>query len=648
MHRELSRRDVLQAGAMGVAAGLAATLAPGGLAAQPAAGADLIVFNGRLATQDARRSFAAAVAMRAGRFVAVGTDADVMAYRGAQTQVIDVGGRTVIPGLNDSHIHPIRGGLNYTLELRWDGVPSLADALRMLRAQAQRTPPPQWVRVVGGWTEFQFAERRMPTLDELNAVAPDTPVFVLHLYDRAFLNRAALRAVGYTKDTPDPPGGAIQRDKSGNPTGLLIAQPNAMILYATLAKGPQLSPEEHMASTRLLRRELNRFGLTSVIDAGGGFQQYPEDYAVIAALHAQGLLTLRFAYHLFTQKPQEELHDFRRWTTMTRPGAGDVYYRVNGAGEMLVYSAADFEDFLEPRPEMPPTMESDLTAVVQLLAEHRWPFRLHATYDETIGRALQVFEEVNRAVPFGDVHWFFDHCETISDRNIERIKALGGGIAIQHRMAYQGEYFVERYGAQAAERTPPITRMLAMGVPVGAGTDATRVASYNPWVALYWLVTGKTVGGTSLYPEGNRLDRMEALRLYTVGSSWFSREEGTKGAIVPGQLADLAVLSADYFAVPEEQIKSIEAVLTIVGGTPVYGAGPFAALAPPPPPVLPAWSPVATYGGYHRTASHAVPPRSTGVRTAAYGTALPRGGNRRRGAGGIPGWWDRGCDCFVC
>ena len=647
MHRELSRRAFLQMGATGAAAGLAATINPGGLSAQPATGADLIVFNGRMATQDARRSFASAVAIREGRFVAVGTDADIMTYRGDTTQIIDVGGRTVIPGLNDSHIHPIRGGLNYNLELRWDGVPSLADALRMLRAQAQRTPPPQWVRVVGGWTEFQFAERRMPTLDEINAVAPDTPVFVLHLYDRAWLNAAALRAVGYTKDTPDPPGGEIQRDKAGNPTGLILAKPNATILYATLAKGPKLAPEEQMASTRLFLRELNRFGLTSVIDAGGGFQNYPEDYAVITALHEQGLLTLRFAYNLFTQKPKEELHDFRRWTTMTRPGAGDDYYRMNGAGEMLVYSAADFEDFLQPRPEMPPTMEADLTAVVHLLAEHRWPFRLHATYDETIGRALQVFEEVNRAVPFGDVHWFFDHCETISDRNIERVKALGGGIAIQHRMAYQGEYFVDRYGAQAAERTPPITKMLAMGVPVGAGTDATRVASYNPWVALYWLVTGKTVGGTSLYPEGNRLDRMEALRLYTVGSSWFSHEEDTKGAMVPGQLADLAVLSADYFAVPEEQIKHIEAVLTIVGGKPVYGAGPFASLAPPPPPVLPTWSPVATAGGYHRTSSRAMPPGSTRVHAAAHGRAFPQVGSRRRSARGVPVWWDRGCDCFV-
>ena len=354
-----------------------------------------------------------------------------------------------------------------------------------------------------------------------------------------------------------------------------------------------------MNSTRLFMRELNRFGITSVIDAGGGFQNYPDDYEVINDLHKRGELTVRFAYNLFTQKPKQELADFQRWTKMTRHGAGDEFFRMNGAGEMLVFSAADFEDFLEPRPEMVPVMEDELKAVIRHLVENRWPFRLHATYDETIGRALNVYEEVNRNVPFNGLHWFFDHCETISDRNLERIKALGGGIAVQDRMAFQGEYFVERYGAKQAQRTPPIRRMLELGIPVGAGTDATRVSSYNPFVSLYWLVTGKTVGGTALYPESNRLDRLEALRLYTVGSSWFSSEDGKKGTIVPGQLADLSVLSADYFSVPEEEIKRIESVLTIVGGKVVYAAEEFGSLAPSGLPVSPDWSPVGPYGGCH-------------------------------------------------
>lgn len=560
--------------------------------------ADRLLINGRIATQDERRSFAEALAIRGDRIVATGSTDDLLKYRGARTTIIDLGGRTVIPGLNDSHLHVIRGGLNYNLELRWDGVPSLADAMRMLKEQARRTPPPQWVRVVGGWSEFQFAERRMPTLDELNEAAPDTPVFVLHLYDRALLNRAAVQAIGYTKDTPEPPGGIIERDKAGNPTGLLIAKPNAVILYTTLAKGPKLAYEDQINSSRHFMRELNRLGVTSVIDAGGGYQNYPDDYAVVSELARRNELTVRIAYNLFTQRPKQERDDFAKWVRMTKPGTGNDYYRMNGAGEMLVFSAADFEDFLEPRPDLVPVMEQELKDVVTLLVHNRWPFRLHATYNESITRFLNVFESVNREVPFGGLRWFFDHAETITPQNIERVKALGGGVAIQHRMAYQGEYFIERYGKDIAAHSPPVKRLLEMGVPVGAGTDGTRVASYNPFASLYWLVTGKTVGGTQLYPESNRLSRMEALRLYTVGSTWFSNEDNAKGSLVPGQLADLAVLSADYFSIPEEQIKRLESVLTIVGGNVVYGTGEFARHAPPPLPVSPDWSPVSAYGGY--------------------------------------------------
>src|SRR5271156_4832293 len=279
--------------------------------------ADTILHNARIAT-NGTPSVVEALAIEGGKIRATGSNEEILRAHGPATQMIDARGRTIIPGLNDSHMHPIRGGLNYNMELRWDGVPSLADALRMLKEQAARTPPPQWVRVVGGWTEFQFAERRMPTLDEINEVSQETPVFVLHLYDRAMLNAAALRACGYTKDTPNPPAGEIQRDKQGNPTGLLIARPNAMILYATLAKGPKLPLEDQMNSTTHFMRELNRLGVTGVIDAGGGFQNYPDDYAVIEKLAREGQLTLRIAYNLFTQKPKGEKDDFLNWTQTSK------------------------------------------------------------------------------------------------------------------------------------------------------------------------------------------------------------------------------------------------------------------------------------------------------------------------------------------
>lgn len=560
--------------------------------------ADLILRNAKIATLDPKQPAAAALAVADGAIVAVGEEAAVMAKAGVRTRIIDAGGRRAIPGLNDSHTHLIRGGLNYNHELRWDGVRSLADAMAMLKDQVARTPAPQWVRVVGGFTEHQFVEKRLPTLDEINAAAPDTPVFILHLYDRALLNRAALRAVGYGKETPEPPGARIERDKAGNPTGLIVAKPNALILYATLALGPKLPTEYQHNSTRHFMRELNRLGITSVIDAGGGFQNYPEDYAIIEQLHRDGELTVRIAYNLFTQKKGTELADFDRWTKMLSPRQGDDMLRHNGGGEMLVFSAADFEDFREPRPELPEGLEGELEDVVRLLVQNRWPFRIHATYNESIERVLNVYERINREVPFEGLHWILDHAETISERNIDRVRALGGGIAVQHRMAYQGEYFVERYGAPAATRTPPIRQMLQAGVPVGAGTDATRVASYNPWIALYWLVTGRTLGGLQMYNEDNRLDREEALRLWTHGSAWFSHEQDFKGRLAVGQFADFCLLSNDYFAVPDEGIKDITSMLTVVGGRVVHGDGEFAPLAPKLPEPMPDWSPVRYFGGY--------------------------------------------------
>jgi predicted amidohydrolase YtcJ len=588
---------------------------------------DLILHHGLFTTLDRGNPSASAVAIKDGAFIAVGHDTEVMKLAGPSTKVVDLEGKRVLPGLIDNHLHIIRGGLNFNLELRWDGVRSLADAMSMLRRQVEITPAPQWVRVVGGFTEHQFAEKRLPTIDELNAVAPDTPVFLLHLYDRAILNGAALRAVGYTKTTPEPPGGEITRDANGNPTGLLLAKPNANILYATLAKGPKLPFEYQVNSTRHFMRELNRLGVTGAIDAGGGFQNYPDDYAVIQKLSDEGQLTIRLAYNLFTQKPKGEKDDFLNWTRTSKYKQGTDYFRHNGAGEMLVFSAADFEDFRVPRPDMPHEMEGELEEVVRILVQNKWPWRLHATYDETISRALDVFEKVNQDMPLEGLHWFFDHAETISDQSIDRIAALGGGIAVQHRMAYQGEYFVERYGLGAAEATPPIAKMLAKGVKTSAGTDATRVASYNPWVSLSWLVTGRTVGGLRITPQRNCLDRETALRMWTENVTWFSNEEGKKGRIEVGQLADVIVPDRDFFSCAEAEIADTTSDLTVVGGRIVYAKGDFKSHdAPPPPPAMPDWSPVRSYGGYAAWGAKAEPVAAMRMQAAAHCSCTSRCG----------------------
>jgi hypothetical protein len=620
---------------------------------------DLILHRGVITTLDRSNPVANAVAIKDGLFLAVGPDNDVMKLADHSTKVIDLKGRRVLPGLIDNHLHLIRGGLNYNMELRWDGVRSLADAMAMLKKQVAITPPPQWVRVVGGFAEHQFVEKRLPTIEELNAAAPDTPVFILHLYDRAMLNAAALRALAYTKETPQPPGGEIVRDANGNPTGLLLARPSANILYSTLARGPKLPFEYQISSTRHFMRELNRLGVVGAIDAGGGSQNYPEDYAVIQKLADEGQLTIRLAYNLFTQKPKGEKEDFLNWTKTSKYKQGTDYFRHNGAGEMLVFSAADFEDFREPRPDMPADMEGELEDVVRILAQNKWPWRLHATYDETISRALDVFEKVNQDTPLEGLHWFLDHAETISDQSIDRIAALGGGVAVQHRMAYQGEYFVARYGFGAAEAAPPVKKILEKGVKTSAGTDATRVASYNPWVALAWLVTGKTVGGLRIYPQRNCLDREDALRMWTEKVTWFSNEEGKKGRIQVGQFADLIMPDRDFFSCAESEIADITSDLTVIGGRIVYGAGDFKAFDDGVlPPAMPDWSPVRTFGGYGNRGeaagnspdvrAHAINSCSCASSCAIHGHDHARAWSGRIPVSDLKSFWGAlGCACWA-
>jgi predicted amidohydrolase YtcJ len=308
---------------------------------------------------------------------------------------------------------------------------------------------------------------------------------------------------------------------------------------------------------------------------------------------------MRIGVSTFIQRPGKELEDFRSWTERYTPrfngqGEGDDMFYLLGGGEMLVRSAYDFEVFNMPRVVPPPHAEADLEAVVRLLAEKKWPFRFHATYDETISRHLDVLERVHRDTPISDLHWICDHAESLSDRNIERIAAMNGGVAIQNRIAFQELPFLDRYGAQAADEAPPVRRIMKAGVPVGAGTDMSRVSSYNPWACLRWLVTGKGEGGAILLSARTRLDRETALRIWC-DNAWFSREEKKKGRLKPGMLADFALLSEDYFRVEEDRIADLESVLTVVNGRVVYAAAEHASLDTRLPDLSSSWSPVLHY-----------------------------------------------------
>jgi hypothetical protein len=574
--------------------------------------ADFIIRDAVVITQDPVRPRAQAIAVKSGLIQAVGSNQDIMALQGKSTRVVSAGGRTLIPGLNDSHQHPTRAGRFFATELRWDGLTSLSRGLDMIKQAAAKTPDGQWVRVIGGWSPYQFEEKCLPTPADLTQAAPDTPVYVLFLYSQGYLNKKAVEVRGLTKDTKAPYGTRYEFTPDGG--CILHAVPNPDLLYGSIGALPPLSDEDQAISTKHYYRELNRFGLTSVIDAGGGGHYFPEDYAGSTALADSGDLTVRISKYLFPQRKGEELQEFQTWTKNFEAGVNRAQrllhgYEVEGGGEFLVWAAGDYENFMAPRPRLATRKfwDTQLLAVTRHLLQQKWPLRVHATYDQSMNDILNVFEQAHALEVaegrdgFGGIRWTFDHGETVQVPTLRRIKALGGGIAMQARMAYAGEYFLDRYGEDMTRNAPPLRDVIDMGIPLGLGTDGTRVASYNPWPALYWATTGKSVGGTQLHGERHQLSREEALFHYTVGSAWFSQEERLKGRLKPGQYADFAILNAPYLDVADEEIKYIEADMTVTGGRIVYGAVDFADLAEPLPEIMPAWSPVRVFGGYQKT-----------------------------------------------
>lgn len=571
--------------------------------------ADMIITNAKVAVMDEDRTIAQAIAVKDGKVLKTGTTEEILKLKGEDTKVIDAKGRTIIPGLNDSHLHLTRGGRFFNAELRWDGVKSLKVALQMLKEQAARTPEGQWVRVIGGWSPYQFEEKRFPTPEEINEATGDVPTYVLFLYSRAWLNQAGLKALNIDENTVAPEGSSFEKGPDGKLTGVLLAEPNPTILYARIGSLPPLAEEDMVNGTKQFYRELNTFGITSGIDAGGGGHKFPHDYKGTDILASAGEMPIRLSYFLFPQNKGAEYEEFTEWMETNEVGHnGEIHldhgYELEGGGEFLAWSAGDFENFLAPQPmlEDRPTWRQDLKRVIRLHVDNGWPFRIHATYGETISHMLDVIEEVNEETngKLVQKRWLFDHAETVKIEDLERIKRLNGGVAIQARMAYAGEFFVERYGAKKAEEAPPLRKMIEMGLPVGAGTDGTRVASYNPWPAIYWMITGKTVGDFQLFNEENQLTREEALHLYTKGSAWVSQEEDVKGTLEEGMYADFAVLSADFFTIPEKEINDLTSVLTVVGGNIVYGSEEFESMTPALPQPTPSWSPVRYFGGFQK------------------------------------------------
>ncbi len=526
---------------------------------------DTVLLNGKILTVDEQFSTREAIATRDGKIAALGTTADVRKLAGPQTRVIDLEGRAVIPGLIDSHMHAIRAAQSFATEVNWIGAPSLIEAYRRMHEGASAMKPGAWLIVAGGWNVEQFKEKRRPSQAELLAAAPNNPVYVQLGYGWVVMTPSALKILNITSDADLPTGGKLDRDANGNLTGGITGGNNAIV--ALFDRLPKPTFEEQVAGTKKFFRELNRLGITGVGDPGGNNVE-PGDYQAIFKVWRDGQLTVRVAYSLCGPTPGKEFEELQSLTQLLPMGFGDDMLRFNGIGERITWAMNNNEKPTEADKEK-------YYQIVKWAAERGMSLTMHWTNDGSVDQLLSIFERVNKEVPITSLRWSIAHLNNASAQTLRRMKALGMGWTVQDALYFGGTQIRDK---EAARREPPVETAKEIGVVVGAGTDAHRVASYNPFTALQWFLDGKTVGGAALRGPEETPTRAEALSFYTAGSAWFSRDENKRGSLAVGKFADLAVLSKDYLAVPVEEVGGVESLLTMVGGKIVYAAGPFAHL----------------------------------------------------------------------
>jgi len=534
--------------------------------------ADTILVNGKIITLDDASTIVQAIAIRDDKILAVGSNDDVRKRSDGRTHVIDLEGHTVVPGLMDSHIHALRAGLTYAVELSWIGVPSLAKGLNLIREVARTSPPGAWIKIGGGWTELQFPERRGPTVEELVAAAPGRPVYVQRLYNTAWITPAGIKLMKLTPDT-EIPGGKAEKEADGSLTGVFTGVNRTFNFFTAKIPGPSFS--DQLAGTRKYFRELNRLGMTAVNDFPGG-GMFPQDFRAVQTLWSHGEMTLRVAFHI-SSNSQHTLDDFKALTVFTPMNFGDDMLRYRGIGESLTQGVYDGSTVGLPYNPTAKDWE-EFCSVVKWAAERGIHVHQHAASDRAAAQILDCFEAVNKDIPIAGLRFQIAHIENASDETLRRMKALNMGWAVQDRLVYSGQIVAKVLGPEASKRAPPIKTALKMGLHVAGGTDSDQVAPYNPFVSIRWLLDGKVIDGTPMRGPEESPDREEALRMYSRNAAWFTFDEAKRGSLEPGKYADLAVLSDDYMTVPVEKVGELHSLLTLVGGRAVYGEGPFAAL----------------------------------------------------------------------
>jgi predicted amidohydrolase YtcJ len=526
---------------------------------------DAILIHGKIATMDGSFSVREALSIRDGKIASVGTTQELQKQAGPRTRVIDLEGRTVIPGLIDSHLHAIRAALSFSTEVNWIGARSLPEALTRITEASHAMKPGSWLIVAGGWNVGQFKERRPPTQAELTMAAPNNPVYVQLGYGWAMLTPLGYKTMGIAAASDLPAGARYEKDTSGKPTGAVTGSQAGII--ALFDKLPQPTFDQQVEGTKKFFRELNRLGLTGVVDPGGN-NMAPDSYQAVYKVWRDGQLSIRIDYSLCGFTPGQEFEEYKSLTRMLPMGFGDDMLRFTGIGERIT---AAMNNNNNPND----TDKERYYQIVKWAADREMTVTMHWGSDESVHHLLEIWERVNKEVPIAPLRWSIAHLNDASEATLQRMKALGVGWTVQDAMYFDGDNFVRQRGKEAASRVPPVVTARRIGVAAGAGTDAHRVASYNPFTALQWFLDGKTVTGAAIRAPEETPSRNEALRMYTLGSAWIGKDEAKRGSLEPGKFADLAVLSKDYLTVPVDEVGGIESVLTMVGGKVVYSAGPF-------------------------------------------------------------------------
>ena len=521
-----------------------------GARSAPAQEIDTVLVNGKILTVDPQSSIRSAVAIRDGRIAAVGSDADIRRLAGPRTRTIDLQGRTVVPGLIDSHIHAIRAALSFSTEVNWIGAASLADALSRLHDAALKARPGAWLIVVTPPATLDtFKERRRPTQAELVAAAPNNPVYLQLAYGWALLTPLALKAL----DINSADG---------------VVTSNLIELFDRL---PKPTFDEQIAGTKAFFRELTRLGITGVVDPGGN-NVTPREYQAVFKAWRDKQLTVRVAYSMCGMTDGSEFAEYQNYLAMMPQGFGDDMLHFNGIGERITWAMNGING-------VPPEADkAKYYEIVRWAAQRGLTVTMHWNTDANVDQLLGIWERVNREFPIASLRWTIAHLNDASPATLQRMKALGVGWTVQDAMYNTGADILKRDANDKSARQPPVVTGRGIGVPIGAGTDAHRVSTYNPFTVLQWFLDGKNASGTSLRGAAETPSRADALRFYTSGSALVSHDERARGSIEVGKLADLAVLSKDYMTIPVDQVGSIESLLTMVGGKVVYAAGPFVAL----------------------------------------------------------------------